>query len=259
MLLWKYQKKEIEDSIRYAKRIQSAVIPSDKLCLDLLPESFVFFRPLNIVSGDFYWISRVGRKIIFTAADCTGHGVPGAFMSMLGVAFLNEIVNKDNVTEPDMILNNLRGKVIQALQQQGISGEARDGMDIAIVTIDTEENKLGYAGAYNPLIMIRNGEMIETAADKMPIGIYENMNDFRKHEIALEKGDVFYMFSDGYEDQFGGPEGKKFKSRKLKQLLLEIHMKRMAEQKEILEKAFEEWKGDSPQVDDVVVVGFKIK
>jgi serine phosphatase RsbU (regulator of sigma subunit)/ligand-binding sensor domain-containing protein len=253
-----YQKKEIEDSIRYARRIQSAVIPSEKVCRDLFPESFIVFKPLNIVSGDFYWISRVGNRIIFTAADCTGHGVPGAFMSMLGVAFLNEIVNKDNITAPDMILNHLRDKVIQALQQHGVSGETRDGMDIALVSIDNEGNKLEFAGAYNPLIMIRNGEVIETSSDKMPIGIYENMKVFSNHEITIEKGDVFYMFSDGFEDQFGGPEGKKFKSKRLKQFLLEIHKYPMETQKDILERTFEEWKGDLPQIDDVVVVGLTI-
>jgi serine phosphatase RsbU (regulator of sigma subunit) len=253
-----YQKKEIEDSIRYARRIQSAVIPSEKDCINLLTDAFVLFRPLNIVSGDFYWISHAERKIVFTAADCTGHGVPGAFMSMLGVAFLNEIVNKDNITEPDLILNQLRAKVIQALQQQGISGEARDGMDIAIVTIDKTENKLAYSGAYNPLIMIRNGEIFETAGDKMPIGIYDFMSPFNRHEINIEKGDVFYMSSDGYEDQFGGPDGKKFKAKQFKQLLLEIHNQPMETQKEILEKRFEEWKGELPQVDDVVVIGLKI-
>lgn len=258
-IVLEYQKKEIEDSIRYARRIQSAVIPSEKVCRDLLPESFVVFKPLNIVSGDFYWISRVGSKTIFTAADCTGHGVPGAFMSMLGVAFLNEIVNKDNITSPEMILNHLREKVIQALQQQGIPGEARDGMDIAIVVIDSQNNRLEYAGAYNPLIMIRNGEVTETTGDKMPIGIYENMHPFSNNEITIEEGDVFYMSSDGFEDQFGGPDGKKFKSKKLKQLLLEIHKYPMEMQKEILEKTFEEWKGDLPQVDDVVLVGLAIK
>jgi serine phosphatase RsbU (regulator of sigma subunit) len=253
-----YQKKEIEDSIRYARRIQSAVIPSEKVCHDIFPESFIIFKPLNIVSGDFYWISRVEKRIIFAAADCTGHGVPGAFMSMLGVAFLNEIVNKDNITAPDMILNHLRDKVIDALQQHGVSGETRDGMDIALVSIDREVNKLEYAGAYNPLIMIRNGEIIESCPDKMPIGIYENMKVFSNHEITIKNGDVFYMFSDGYEDQFGGPEGKKFKSKKLKQLLLDIHKYSMETQKEILEKTFEEWKGDLPQIDDVVIAGFAI-
>jgi serine phosphatase RsbU (regulator of sigma subunit) len=258
-LVLEHQKKEIEDSIRYARRIQSAVIPSDKTYHELLPESFVLFKPLNIVSGDFYWIGHVGSKIIFTAADCTGHGVPGAFMSMLGVAFLNEIVNKDHITVPDQILNSLRDKVIQALQQQGVSGETRDGMDIALICIDKEAGKLEFAGAYNPLIMIRNGEIIETAGDKMPIGFYENMHSFRKQEIAIEKGDLFYMFSDGYEDQFGGPEGKKFKSRRLKSLLLEICGYTPEKQKEALEMKFEEWKGDMPQVDDIVVVGISIR
>jgi serine phosphatase RsbU (regulator of sigma subunit) len=196
--------------------------------------------------------------IIFAAADCTGHGVPGAFMSMLGVAFLNEIVNKDHITDPDIILNQLREKIIQALQQQGVSGEARDGMDIAIISLDKRANKLVYAGAYNPLIMIRNGEISEKAGDKMPIGIYENMRPFKRHEIAIEKGDVFYMSSDGYEDQFGGPMGKKFKSKQFKKLLLEIHKHPMEMQKEILEKSFEAWRGDLPQVDDIVVIGFTI-
>lgn len=257
--LLEYQKKEIEDSIRYASRIQSAVIPSDKTCHEIFPESFVVFRPLNIVSGDFYWVSKVGDKTIYTAADCTGHGVPGGFMSMLGIAFLNEIVNKDNITSPDQILNHLREKVIHALQQHGISGEARDGMDIAIVTIDSREARLEYAGAYNPLIMIRNGEITETSGEKMPIGIYEKMHPFTKHEIIINKGDMFYMFSDGYEDQFGGADGKKFKAKRLKNLLLEIHGKSMLTQKEILEETFDEWKGDLPQVDDVVVVGLSIK
>jgi len=254
-----YQKKEIEDSIRYARRIQSAVIPSEKICHEIFPESFVFFRPRNIVSGDFYWVSKVGNRIIYTAADCTGHGVPGAFMSMLGVAFLNEIVNKDNIISPDLILNQLREKVIKALQQQGISGETRDGMDIALVCLDMEELKLEYSGAYNPLVMIRNGEIYETPGDKMPVGFYENMHPFRKHEIKVEKGDLFYMYSDGYEDQFGGPDGKKFKSKRLKNLLLEICSYSMDKQKEILERSFLEWKGDLPQIDDIVLVGIAIK
>jgi serine phosphatase RsbU (regulator of sigma subunit)/ligand-binding sensor domain-containing protein len=253
-----HQKKEIEDSIRYAQRIQSAVIPSEKVCHEIIPDSFVFFRPLNIVSGDFYWISRVGNRIIYAVADCTGHGVPGAFMSMLGVAFLNEIVNKDNVLAPDLILNQLREKVVMALQQHGISGESRDGMDIALVTINLDESELEFSGAYNPLVLIRNGEIIETPGEKMPIGFYENMHPFKKNDIKILKGDVFYMASDGFEDQFGGPDGKKFKAKQFKQLLLEIHKQPMEKQKEILEKSFEQWKGDLPQVDDVVVVGLTI-
>ncbi|HVN57002.1 MAG TPA: SpoIIE family protein phosphatase [Bacteroidales bacterium] len=253
-----HQKKEIEDSIRYAMRIQTAVLPSEKVRNELFPDSFVLFRPLNIVSGDFYWISKVGDKTIYTAADCTGHGVPGAFMSMLGVAFLNEIVNKDNITSPDEILSQLREKVIQALQQHGASGEARDGMDMALVSINSKENILEYAGAYNPLIMIRNGDVSEIPADKMPVGFYENMQGFRKHQVRIERGDTFYLYSDGYEDQFGGPDGKKFKSKRLKELLLSISGSPPENQKEILEKSLDDWKGDLPQIDDIVVVGIRI-
>jgi serine phosphatase RsbU (regulator of sigma subunit)/ligand-binding sensor domain-containing protein len=257
-IVLEYQKKEIEDSIRYASRIQTAVIPSEKDCNAILPESFVFFRPLNIVSGDFYWISKVEKKIVFSAADCTGHGVPGAIMSMLGIAFLNEIVNKDLITEPDKVLENLRNKVIMALQQRGLSGESRDGMDIAVVTISTDERILQFAGAYNPLRMIRNGEMIEIAGDKMPIGIHEKMNPFTNHVINLEEDDLFYMASDGFEDQFGGPEGKKFKSKKFKEMLLEIHKYPLIRQGEIIGKRFEEWRGELTQIDDIVVTGFKV-
>jgi serine phosphatase RsbU (regulator of sigma subunit)/ligand-binding sensor domain-containing protein len=252
-----HQNKEIEDSIRYASRIQTAVIPSENFCLELFPASFIFFRPLNIVSGDFYWFSRVGQKIVFTAADCTGHGVPGAFMSMLGVAFLNEIVEKDQVTEPDLILNQLRLKVIEALQHKGTS-EARDGMDISLICIDPDEKTLKYAGAYNPLVMIRNNEITTIEGDKMPVGYYERMDRFTKHELSIQPGDVFYLASDGYEDQFGGPDGKKFKAKKFRQMLLEIHQLPMSEQKEIIEKRFAEWKGELKQIDDIVVAGIKI-
>jgi len=253
-----YQKNEIEDSIRYASRIQNAVLPASQDFTDLVPESFVFFRPRDIVSGDFYWVSKVENKLIISAADCTGHGVPGAFMSMLGVAFLNEIVNKDHIVKPDIILGKLREKVIEALQQQGISGEAKDGMDIVVISIDFIEMKLNYAGAYNPLLMVRNTQLSEIAADKMPIAIYERMREFTNHEIKIEKGDLFYFFSDGYEDQFGGPEGKKFKGKKFRELLVEISSRPMKEQKEIIESTFIKWKGVQDQVDDVVILGVRI-
>jgi serine phosphatase RsbU (regulator of sigma subunit) len=253
-----YQKNEIEDSIRYASRIQNAVLPASQDFTDLVPESFVFFRPRDIVSGDFYWVSKVGNKLIISAADCTGHGVPGAFMSMLGVAFLNEIVNKDHIVKPDVILGKLREKIIEALQQQGISGEAKDGMDIVVISIDYIDMKLNYAGAYNPLLMVRNKQLSEIAADKMPIAIYERMKEFTNHDITIEKGDLFYFFSDGYEDQFGGPEGKKFKGKRFRELLVEISSRPMKEQKEIIESTFVKWKGIQDQVDDIVVLGVRI-
>jgi serine phosphatase RsbU (regulator of sigma subunit) len=256
--LLEHQKKEIEDSIRYASRIQNAVLPADQEFTSLVPESFVFFRPRDIVSGDFYWVSRIGNKLIISAADCTGHGVPGAFMSMLGVAFLDEIVNKDHVTQPELILNKLREKVIDALQQSGISGEAKDGMDIVVVCIDENEGKLLYAGAYNPLLMIRKGQLKEYRGDRMPIAIFDNMREFSAHEINIEKGDQFYFSSDGYEDQFGGPEGKKFKSKQFKELLTKICDRTMTEQKDIIIRTFDEWQGDMPQVDDIVVIGVRI-
>ncbi|MGD0341940.1 MAG: SpoIIE family protein phosphatase [Bacteroidales bacterium] len=252
------QKNEIEDSIRYAGRIQNAVLPASQDFTDLVPESFVFFKPRDIVSGDFYWVGKVENNLIISAADCTGHGVPGAFMSMLGVAFLNEIVNKDHIVKPDIILGKLREKVIEALQQQGISGEAKDGMDIVVISIDDSKMKLQYAGAYNPLLMVRNRKLSEIVADKMPIAIYERMKDFTNHEIAIEKGDLFYFFSDGYEDQFGGPEGKKFKAKRFRELLVEISSRPMKEQKEIIENTFEKWKGNQDQVDDIVVLGVRI-
>ncbi|MCX6335201.1 MAG: SpoIIE family protein phosphatase [Bacteroidia bacterium] len=256
--LLEHQKTEIEDSIRYASRIQSAVLPADQEFTNLVPKSFVFFRPRDIVSGDFYWVSRIDNNLIISAADCTGHGVPGAFMSMLGVAFLDEIVNKDHVTRPELILNKLRGKVIDALQQQGISGEAKDGMDIVVVCIDENAGKLFFAGAYNPLIMIRKGVLSEYRGDRMPIAIFDNMKDFSVHEISVEKGDLFYFSSDGYEDQFGGPEGKKFKSKQFKELLMKIYDKPMKDQKDIIISTFDEWKGDQNQIDDIVVIGVRI-
>jgi len=264
------QKEELTDSIHYAYRIQSAVIPSDDYISELLSDYFILYKPRDIVSGDFYWIGKQNNKIIVLAADCTGHGVPGAFMSMLGVAFLNEIVNKENITSPAKILNRLRENIIKALKQKGQEGEAQDGMDVAAITIDTKTNKLEYSGANNPLYIITDRTLTkdenisgldglhEIKANKQPVAIHIKMNPFTNHEIDLQKGDTIYMFSDGYADQFGGPYGKKFKYKPFKRLLLENINKPMNEQKEVLENRFDEWKGDLDQIDDVVIVGIKI-
>ncbi|MFH2096686.1 MAG: SpoIIE family protein phosphatase, partial [Bacteroidota bacterium] len=216
------QKEEITDSINYAFRIQSAVIPSKEYIAQLLPDSFILYKPRDIVSGDFYWIHDVGSKIVIVAADCTGHGVPGAFMSMLGVAFLNEIVKKDGVAMPDQILNRLREEIIQSLKQTGREGESKDGMDVAAFTLDAGARTIWFAGANNPLYMIRNGEIVETKGSRMPVAIHAVMEPFIRQEILLEKNDTFYVFSDGYADQFGGPKGKKFKYSTFKELLLSI-------------------------------------
>lgn len=259
------QKKEITDSIHYAQRIQDAVLPGLDTIREKIPEYFILFKPRDIVSGDFYWFSEIDKKIVIVAADCTGHGVPGAFMSMLGVSFLNKIVNEDKITEANHILNDLRENVIQSLRQTGKEGEQKDGMDIGLCVIDFDRMIMEFAGAHNPLYFIRDDELNETKADRMPIAFDDQHAEFTSHQIPLKKGDCFYMLSDGYADQFGGPYGKKFKYKALKELLLNIRDKPMNEQKEILDQTLQEWtSGLDPegkpyeQIDDILVVGVRI-
>ncbi|MBE9468882.1 MAG: SpoIIE family protein phosphatase [Bacteroidetes bacterium] len=253
------QKKSITDSIQYASRIQRALLPSKEYRDEILPEHFILFRPRDIVSGDYYWMKQKNGKTIVVAADCTGHGVPGAFMSMLGVAFLNEIANRDDVNDANEILNSLRNHVIKALHQTGKEGESKDGMDIALCVIDADRKKMQFAGAYNPLYLIRNNELIQVKADRMPIGFYfKEANDFKNNEVELEKDDKLYIFSDGFADQFGGETGRKFMSKKFKQLLTEINNKPMSEQHDILDSTIDNWRGDIEQIDDIIIIGLKI-
>jgi len=251
-----YQKKHITDSIIYAKRIQTALIPSLELFSDKL-EHFVLYKPLAIVSGDFYWVSAQGNLQVIIAADCTGHGVPGAFMSMLGVTMLNEIVNGKHILMPDQIIENLREGIIKALKQVAEEDSIKDGMDIAICVVDFEKNILWYAGANNPLYLVRGTELIHYRADKMPVAIHYRMTPFTLQKIDLQKGDAFYIFSDGYCDQFGGPKEKKFMSMQLRETLVAMAGKPMLYQGERLNEIFEEWRGDNPQVDDVTVIGVR--
>jgi serine phosphatase RsbU (regulator of sigma subunit) len=251
-----YQKKHITDSIMYAKRIQTALIPSLELFSDKL-EHFVLYKPLAIVSGDFYWVSTQGNLQIIIAADCTGHGVPGAFMSMLGVTMLNEIVNGKHVLMPDQIIEDLREGIIKALKQVAEEESVKDGMDIAVCVVDFDKNILWYAGANNPLYLIRGGELIHYRADKMPVAIHYKMTPFTLQRIDLQKGDAFYIFSDGYCDQFGGPKEKKFMSMQLKESLVAMAGKPMLYQGERLNEIFEEWRGDNSQVDDVTMIGVR--
>jgi len=251
-----YQKKHITDSIMYAKRIQTALIPSLELFSDKL-EHFVIYKPLAIVSGDFYWVSSQGNLQIIISADCTGHGVPGAFMSMLGVTMLNEIVNGKHIFMPDQIIENLRDGIIKALNQVAEEDSIKDGMDIAVCVIDFDRNILWYAGANNPLYLIRGGELIHYRADKMPVAIHYKMVPFTQHKIDLQKGDAFYIFSDGFADQFGGPKQKKFMSMQLKETLVAMADKPMLEQGQRLNDIFEGWRGDTPQVDDVTLIGVR--
>lgn len=255
----KQQKQEITDSIEYASRIQTAILPPGDYLDDVLPCRFILFKPRDIVSGDFYWLKKKNNKIILVAADCTGHGVPGAFMSILGVTFLNEIVSKAKDIKASQILNELRDNVIQSLHQTGKWGEAHDGMDITLCIIDYNERTLEFSGAYNPVYLIRNKELIEIKGDKMPIGIHTSIKDsFTNHKYSLMEDDRIYMFSDGYIDQFGGPKGKKFKTNQFKEILLKIHEEPIDRQYEILNKTIEEWQGDMKQIDDILVMGIHL-
>ncbi len=251
-----YQKRHIEDSIMYAKRIQTALIPSMELFSDKL-EHFVLYKPLAIVSGDFYWVSVQTNPQVIISADCTGHGVPGAFMSMLGVTLLNEIVNGKHIMMPDQILEILRQGIIKSLKQVAEEDSIKDGMDIAVCVVDFDKNTLWYAGANSPLYLVRGGELIHYRADKMPVAIHYKMEPFTLHKIDLLKGDAFYIFSDGFADQFGGPKQKKFMSMQLRETLVAMSGKPMLQQGERLNEIFEEWRGDGPQIDDVTLIGIR--
>lgn len=253
------QKKQITDSISYARRIQRAVLPSLSVMREHVDNFFILYKPKDIVSGDFYWESQQNGKTIIVAADCTGHGVPGAFMSMLGITFLNDIVNTRGIVKPDEILNELRENVITSLNQKGDGNDAlRDGMDIAVCVLDRISGKVMFSGANNPMFLIRNKELIHVKGDKMPVSVFEDMVSFTNHELPLQKDDRIYIFSDGYVDQFGGEKGKKFMRKRLKETLLSIYHLPMNKQKQRLDHTFEEWKGDQEQIDDVVMIGFRI-
>jgi len=251
-----YQKKHITDSIMYAKRIQTALLPSLELFSDEL-EHFVLYKPLDIVSGDFYWVTKKDDLQVIIAADCTGHGVPGAFMSMLGVTMINELVNGKGIVRPDEILNLLRDGIIDSLKQSIDEDRVKDGMDMTISVIDFKKDKLQFAGANNPLCIVRRGELETYRGDKMPVAIHYKMGEFALHEIDLKKDDCIYMFSDGFGDQFGGPNQKKFMVKNLKEKLVEISTLPMIKQGEELDIVFEDWKGDNPQIDDVTIIGIR--
>ena len=252
------QNKEIKYSFDYAKKIQNTVLPGDEVFETLFGEHFIFFKPRDIVSGDFYWISQSDHRIVLTAADCTGHGVPGSLMSMLGITMLHEIVNEKGVMNSDEILNQLRLSIARTLKQEGRIGEQKDGIDMALIIYDTQTRKLQFSGANNPIYIVRNGEMLEYKGNNMPVAYYEKMSDFTRYTIEMKKGDTVYMFTDGFPDQFGGPQGKKFKYRPFKDLLLEVHERPMDEQHRILSLIFEEWKGELSQIDDVLVIGLRL-
>jgi CheY-like chemotaxis protein len=259
------QKKRITDSIQYAQRIQMAVLPPEHTFDQSFNDYFIFYRPKDIVSGDFYWTTRKDNVLILAVADCTGHGVPGAFMSMLGVAYLNEIVNKIAINKhistlnADDILNQLREMIITSLHQTGDPEEPKDGMDIAICILDFETKKLQFAGANNPLYLVRNNELVQYDADRMPISYHQKRDvPFTTHIINWNPDDRIYLFSDGFIDQFGGNENLKYMSKRFKELLVRIGSQPMSDQARMLEKAFADWKGERAQLDDVLVIGIRL-
>jgi serine phosphatase RsbU (regulator of sigma subunit) len=253
-----HQNEHIKSSITYASKIQNAVLPPPETLTRMFGEYFILYLPRDIVSGDFYWMAEIRGLKYCAVADCTGHGVPGGFMSMMGISFLNQIIGQEKTLNAGEILNQLRANIIHSLHQTGKVGENKDGMDIALYIIDPKANKCQYSGANNPLILIRSEEAIVYKADKMPIGIYIKGDEpFTNTEIDLEQDDVIYTFSDGYVDQFGGPDKRKFMSKNFRELLLQIHKKPMVEQKEILNQTLLDWHGELDRVDDVVVMGYR--
>lgn len=252
------QQEEITASINYASLIQRASLPANDYINSVLSDYFIFYRPRDIVSGDFYWIKKIGNIIIASVADCTGHGVPGAFVSMLGISSLNVITANMEKPKADEILNKLREDVIHTLNSEGRTGDLKDGMDISLVIIDVEKKEIEFAGAYNSLYFVHNEELFEKKADRMPVGLYVKDKPFIATTFNYEKDDIIYMFSDGYSDQFGGADNSKFKSKNFKNLLTVNSTKPMDEQIRLLEQAHLDWKGTSPQIDDILVVGIRL-
>jgi serine phosphatase RsbU (regulator of sigma subunit) len=253
----------LTDSISYAERIQSAMLPPETYINELFNENFILYKPRDIVSGDFYWTKQVGHYLILVAADCTGHGVPGAFMSLLGISYLTEIVQRREITQANQVLNELRRQIKFSLRQHGGRDEAKDGIDMALCVLNLKNKVLQFAGANNPLYLIRDhkgeAKLKEIKADRMPLGYYQGKDrSFTNHDITLEEGDTFYLFSDGFIDQKGGKDNKRYMSKAFKSLLLEIQELPMHDQKEVMDKALSNWMGTNPQTDDILVIGVRM-
>lgn len=253
------QRQNITDSIKYASRIQRALmLPSEEL-EKILPSHFILNKPKDIVSGDYYWVSQKNNRLIIAVADCTGHGVPGAFMSIMGINFLNEIVNQSDTIKASEILNELRAQLIKSLGQTGRKDETKDGMEMALCIIDSEEKKIQFSGAFRPMYLIRDDELIVVKGDPMPIGKYnEKEVAFTNKEMPFMENDMIYLFTDGYVDQIGGLDRKTFKSIQFKKLLKEIHYKPLKEQKEILLEEHGIWRAGQEQIDDIMILGVKL-
>jgi len=261
------QNEQILDSIRYAERIQSAILPPENQLSDAFKEHFILFNPRDIVSGDYYWTTEKNGKVLIAVADCTGHGVPGAFLSVMGISSLNEIVSRNETFNAAQILEDLRTYVVRSLHQTGAKYEARDGIEIALCIINPEKGTLEFAGANRPLYLVRKkakssketAEVLQYKGNRMPIGIYEQtLTPYTNHSIKLKKGDSVYLFSDGYVDQLGGPKRKTFRVKRFRELLIHIQDRTMEEQKQILMEHHQSWKGKTEQIDDILVLGFRL-
>lgn len=250
--------KNVTDSIRYAKRLQESILPPERRIKEMLPESFVYYRPKDIVSGDFYWFERIEDRVVFAAVDCTGHGVPGAFMSLIGHNGLNQAVKERGRLRPSEVLLDLNRIAFEALHKDRDQSLVRDGMDMALCSFDPHKRVLEYAGANCPLYVVRDGDVLQYPPDKNPIGSFDlEGRSFTDHRISLQAGDMVYVFSDGYADQFGGEKGKKFLYRRFRELLVKISPYPPARQQELLQEAFNSWRGGHEQVDDILVIGMR--
>ncbi|SMO67086.1 Stage II sporulation protein E (SpoIIE) [Saccharicrinis carchari] len=248
----------ITDSMYYAQRIQEATLPHKSYLDKVLGEHFLFYKPRDIVSGDFYLVHQIAHKILLVVADCTGHGVPGALMSMMSMALINEIINIEKTNRPNLILDQLRTLIIKTFSNDG-NNIVSDGLDAAIVLIDPETDSMEYAGANLPIYLIRNNELIEFKGNRMPVGIYPSQAPFSNHKIKLRPGDLMYFFTDGYPDQFGGEANRKMMLGHFKALLLKQHNLSMKEQKKLLSDYFNDWMGHNEQIDDVLLMGYRYK
>lgn len=251
--------KHITDSINYAKRLQNAILPTKDVVSMILSEHFLLYQPKDIVSGDFYWVSDHDHKFMVAAIDCTGHGVPGALLSIVGYNAIAQTVNEMNIIKPDEVLISMN-TIIKKILHQDAKSDIRDGMDMALCTFDRKTNMLEYSGANNPIYIVSDNKMNIVKASKLTIGsIQEEVHSPPEHHsIQLKKGDCFYIFSDGYADQFGGKDNKKFKTSRMQELLLSINHKPMQEQEQLIHTAFVDWKGNNEQVDDILVIGVRV-
>ena len=253
-----YKNKLITYSIKYAQKIQTSLMKKSQNGSDFFTDFFCLILPKDIVSGDFYWLHKTDNKFLVGVFDCSGHGIPGAFMSILGVTLLNETVIREKITDPNLILNRLREKVIEALGQKGTFSEVRDGMDGSVISYDLLSRNLVYSGSYNPMYLIRDNKIIEFKGDKMPLSYHLKMDDFSTQEMVTKPDDLIYLFTDGYKDQFGGPFQKKFRSAQFKEALLKNHKEPLNVQKHILHETYIKWRGQEEQVDDITVLGLKL-